>query len=74
MCSRSMSKDHDIAVRYRRHAEELRGAAAQALNVSIRAKLLVNARDYERMASSFDAVNQVNRAVRKRLNATFVGR
>ena len=39
-------------MRYRKHAEELRGAAAQARNVSIRAKLLVNIRDYERMASS----------------------
>jgi len=67
-----MGKDQNIAMRYRKHAEELRGAAAQARNASIRSKLLVNARDYERMASSFDAINHVSRTVRKRLNATFV--
>jgi hypothetical protein len=69
-----MGKDHDIALQYRKHAEELRRAAAEARNASIRAKLLVNANDYERMASSFDAIHHVNRAVRRRLDASFAGR
>ena len=69
-----MGRDQDIALQYRKHAQELRRAAAEASNTSIRARLLVNARDYERMASSFDAINHVNLAVRRRLNANLVGR
>ena len=69
-----MNNDMVMAKEYREHAAELRGAAAHPHNAAIRAALLASAHDYERLASSLSAIAQINRAVRKRLNATFAGR
>lgn len=61
-----MSVDLDIARRYRLHAEELRIIAADASSQGIRETLLHIAEDYERMASSLEAIDKTNKALAAR--------
>ena len=61
-----MSVDLDTATRYRQHAEVLRVIACDSSSQTIRTTLLKIADDYDRMASSLEAVDTTNRALAAR--------
>ena len=58
-----MSEEQDLARSYRLRAEELRTLADLDRDRRTRETLLGIARDYDRMAQSFEAIDLTNRAV-----------
>jgi hypothetical protein len=62
-----MSEETETALRYRKHAEELRAIAASALDPKTQTVLLSIACDYEHMAESMDAIDRTNRGLLTKL-------
>ncbi len=60
-----LSAELDTAKRYRLHGEELRAMATDKSTPEIRQSLLGLAVDYEKMASSMEAIDTTNRLLRE---------
>jgi hypothetical protein len=61
-----MSEETNTALRYRRHAEELRVIAEHEREPTTRDALMRIAEDYERMAGTLEAIDRTNKAMKKR--------
>jgi predicted kinase len=60
-----VSDELETALRYRSHAEELRAIAADMLDPNNRETILKIASDYDRMASSMEAIDRTYQTMRK---------
>ena len=60
-----MSLEMDAAMRYRTHAEELRVIAESDGHFQTQRILLSIARDYERMAETFEQIDRTNQSLRR---------
>jgi hypothetical protein len=60
-----MSLELEAAVRYRTHAEELRVIAESDGHFQTQRVLLGIARDYERMAETFEQIERTNKSLRR---------
>jgi hypothetical protein len=58
-----MSYEAEVALRYRRHAEELRTIADADRHEQTRGMLIKVARDYESMAVTMDAIDRTHRKI-----------
>jgi hypothetical protein len=60
-----LTEESDAAARYRLRAEELRTIAGDKTALEIKHQLLKLAEDYERMATSADAVDKTNKILKR---------
>ena len=65
-----MSADLDLALQYRKHANELRLMAEDPKFKSIRASLLSIAGDYDALGDQLEAVDKTNQELARRIKGT----
>ena len=59
------NEDEAIATRYRDHAEELRTASTEAIDLRTRSALVQLAEEYERLARTQDVIARSNETLRR---------